>query len=77
MGYPPVGVSPLDQMVLRYKDAAEHSTQEKGIVISFIISKLWEDPLFYRAIANYALAADISIENALREIIDGKRISQT
>ena len=61
-------------MVLRYRDAAEHSTHEKGIVISFIISKLWEDPLFYHAVANYALSADIGIENAVREIIDGRRL---
>lgn len=63
----------LDQMVLRYKDAAEHTPFEKGVIISFIVSKLWEDTLFYRAVANYALAADISIENAVREIVDGKR----
>jgi len=74
MGYPQIGVSSPDQMVLRYKDSAEHSTHEKGIVISFIISKLWSDDLFYRAVANYALAADIGIENAVREIIDGRRL---
>jgi len=67
----------LDQIILRYKDAAEHTPFEKGVVISFVVSKLWEDDLFYRAVANYALAADISIENAVREIVDGKRTAKT
>lgn len=71
--FPAVGSPEIDQIVLKYKNAALHTSYEKGIVISFIVSMLWEDPLFYKAVGNYALAADSRIGEAIREVVDGSR----